>query len=194
MIYQNIIVRDKKQLADIEKNNPALFTAINQELEKEPKSYPLVYQYKQGKPGESVVHENKANRIGEVSYLHMDTNGNLVAEVTIGDMFRKAHHFQGTIDNLVFQGEKIEMDNREILITQLKQLVVYDRTEKEEINRKKEYESRVQKLYNAPTESYEPRDGGHILKFKERCDAILQEVTKFNPVAHLQNNPPRKET
>lgn len=183
MKYQHTIIRTKEQLDNIEKKNLALYNAILTELEKEqaPESYPLVYQYKQGKPGESVVHENNANRIGEVSDLHIDGCGNLVADVTIGDMFGKAHHFQGTIDNLVFQREQIDTGDREIVLTELKQLVVYDCIEKEEANRKKEYESRVQKLYNAPTEDYEAEAGGRILKIKELCDTILQEVTKSNP-------------
>lgn len=193
MKYENVVIRGRRQLDIIKKRQSDLYDAIQQEVyerEPQPESYPIVYQYKQGKSGESITEGKSSNYIGTVHNLHINDAGELIGTVIIGDMYARAVHFRGIIDNFVFSKKVLNAGGKEYTITKLIHFVIYDQTAKEEENRKKEWGQRAQKLYPAPTEYYGSShiEGNRVKQFKETCEKILDECARTGHPPNLSIN------
>ena len=176
--YQNVVIRTKEQLSHMGEIGDAILEMDDNDVFCQ-KKFPVVYQYMKGADGESVDTEKK-NIIGDAYDVHIDAAGNLVCDIVINPMMRRAVHFQNMIDNLVVAKHIIDNKKEQSIVNyELVQFVVYDKDYKKEQTRLSRGESMVQKNYAAPKEAYtgNPKAGGHVKEMLQKLDDELKEVT-----------------
>lgn len=112
------------------------------------KTYPLIYQFEKGLPGESVMH-TPDEVIGTVSNVALTVDG-LLGDVEIVAPMRNAKNFDGeTIDNIVVSVRPDQPEDKKYGLTHF---VVYNIDNKNLKKQQKAAGQNVEKMYNAPKE------------------------------------------
>lgn len=142
--------------------------------------YPIVYQFKQGTPGESMDHSQR-DVIGSVSNVRLNYRG-LVGDVSITTPVKNSINFDGTIDNFVIAKHLHHNSSIQPSTPQpkyvLEHFVVYNKTAKQLAAKAAQSEERVKKMYNAPKEvlDVDPEVGDVLHNNIEKWNQVKDEV------------------
>lgn len=193
-----VVIRTKEQLKNMGKTGRILIN-LSQDGEFKGMKYPIVYQFKQGKPGESMEHDNR-DVIGYISGVKLE-DGSLVGDASILTPVKNANNFDGAIDNFVisqhihrdaigrdttFRG--IRDGNPRVVKYRLEHFVVYNKVAKELANAAAKAEKLVEKTYNAPKEvmDFDPNAGDVLHDKIESWNKTLNDVINGKPAVPVE--------
>lgn len=116
------------------KMNPTLRDALSFLMKNPHKEIPLVYQYLHNPNVELVIDSD--NRIGTITNVRRDKDGDIVGDVSINNILKLASNFVGVIDNVAASihpnTNRIEVDA----------FIIYDKAAKDEIRIKRDFQRR----------------------------------------------------
>ena len=157
-----VIIRTKAQEG---KMNPALQEALSFLLKNRHKKVPLIYQYLHNPKAELVVDAD--NRIGTITNVRRNSNGDIVGDVTINDILRLASNFTGVIDNMAASYHQ-ESNHPEI-----DAFIIYDKTAKDEIKVKRTRTGNLAPLAKPGEIPIMAQDGVDVMR--EVSEKLLKE-------------------
>lgn len=129
MRFSNVVIRDKNAVDILDTRIALAFD----NADKHESEIPIYYQFCQEKTVQLV--ENPDYYIGKAKNIHFDENGRLVCDCVINMAAPIAHdNFMNVIDNFLIA---VVRDNTGNMLPVLSQFVIYDRSFKENVIRKR---------------------------------------------------------